>query len=295
MENPRKKPLIVIVGPTASGKTGLSIRMAKKFGGEIISADSRAIYRHMDVGTAKPTLEERQGIPHWGIDLIEPNTSFSAAEFKKYTQEKIEDIRMRGKIPILVGGTGLYVDAVIFDYDFSAASVDGKRRERLLSMSLDELHTYCKLNSVQLPENKLNKRYIVRAIEQGGINQSRRSQPIENSIIVGITTDRQTLRTRIEYRAEQIFELGVVEEATQLAQRYGWDSEAMTGNIYPLVRRHLEGEIDEEELKQKFIVSDWRLAKRQLTWLKRNKYIQWYDIKSAEQFLSQKLAQFSVS
>jgi tRNA dimethylallyltransferase len=105
-------PLVVIVGPTASGKTGLAVALARQFGGEVISADSRAIYKHMDIGTAKPSIDERAGVPHWGLDLVEPGESFSAADFKEYTLRKNEEIRARGHVPFLVGGTGLNVDAV---------------------------------------------------------------------------------------------------------------------------------------------------------------------------------------
>jgi tRNA dimethylallyltransferase len=125
-------PLIVIVGPTASGKTSLSIRLAKEFGGEIISADSRAIYRLLDIGTAKPSFPEREGVPHWGIDLVNPDERFTVSEFKLYTTEKIEEIRRRGNIPFLVGGTGLYVNATIYDYQFPPGGNDIARRETLM-------------------------------------------------------------------------------------------------------------------------------------------------------------------
>ncbi len=284
----KKQPLLVIVGPTASGKTGVSISLAKQHNGEIISADSRAIYRGMDVGTAKPTTEEREGVVHWGIDLVEPGEVFSAADFKRYALEKIDDIRSRGRLPILVGGTGLYVDAVIFDYQFGSQA-DLVKRRQLMDMKLEELHKYCEENNIKLPENTQNKRYVVRAIEQKGINTIRRAKPIDNCIVVGISTPREILRTRIERRSEQLFTNGVVEEAKMLGKKYGWNSEAMTGNIYPLVRQYIHKEITSEELKQKFIVSDWRLAKRQLTWLRRNDYIIWKSLGEVEEYVSQKL------
>ena len=115
-------PLVVIAGPTASGKTELAIRIAKKFNGEVISADSRAIYRGLDIGTAKPTSEEQQGIPHWGIDIVDPGERFTAANFKVYAQRKISEIRSRGHLPIMAGGTGLYIDSVLYDFKFTAYS-----------------------------------------------------------------------------------------------------------------------------------------------------------------------------
>lgn len=282
-------PLIVIVGPTASGKTGLAVQLAKEFGGEVISADSRAIYKEMDIGTAKPNLAERDGVPHWGIDLVAPGEPFSAADFKQYTLQKIDEIRARGHIPFLVGGTGLYVDAVVFDYQFGTQA-DAGRRQKLESMTLDELQDYCNKNNILLPENDKNKRYVVRAIERAGQTPKRKQSPIKNTYIVGITTDRDTLRERIALRSEQLFHDGVVEEATLLGKKYGWESEAMTGNVYPLVRQYLQGGLSLDTVKEKFTTLDWRLAKRQLTWLRRNPHIQWHGLEEAKQYLSNILA-----
>lgn len=282
-------PLVVIVGPTASGKTSLAIHLAKKYNGEIICADSRTIYKGMDIGTAKPTQEEQSQVPHWGIDLVEPGAKFSVADFKAYATAKIAEIRSRGHTPFLVGGSGLYIDAIVFDYHFGGKS-DGELRKRLEALTVDELHDYCSKNNITLPDNKYNKRYLIRAIEQGGINKQRQSKPISNSIIVGISTDKQELYRRIEQRAEHLFDEGVVEEAILLGKKYGWDSEAFTGNIYRLVRFFLKGEINQGEMKEKFIVLDRRLAKKQLTWLRCNPYIAWFPLKEAEDYLDNYLA-----
>ncbi len=287
-------PLVVIAGPTASGKTALAIKLALEFGGEIICADSRTVYKGMDIGTAKPSVEERAGVPHWGLDLVNPDEVFTAADFKRYADEKIVEIRARGHIPFLVGGTGLYIDAVVYDYQFGQMA-DSVRRHELEQMSLEELHRYCEENNVELPENSQNKRYVIRAIEQNGVNHKRNHEPISTSIIVGIATNRDVLRTRIKHRAEQIFDDGVVEEAKILGKKYGWSSEAMTGNIYPLVRHYLDGAITMQEMQQKFVVLDWRLAKRQVTWLKRNADVQWKTLEEAEHYLSQKLAHYRIS
>lgn len=285
-----KLPLIVIVGPTASGKTSLAIRLAQKYGGEIICADSRTVYRDMDIGTAKPTPEERALVSHWGLDLVSPGERFTAADFKRYALEKIDEIRARGHVPFIVGGTGLYVDSVVFDYEFGG-SVDESQRQELEVLSIEELHKYCFKHNISLPENNKNKRHLIRAIEQRGINSKRKSKPISTSIIVGISTDRDLLRARIERRAEQIFENGVVDEAIILSKKYGWESEAMTGNIYPLVRQYLDAQLSMTELQQKFATLDWRLAKRQLTWLKRNSFIQWKTLVDAEHYLSELLVE----
>lgn len=283
-------PLIVITGPTASGKTSLAIELAKRYSGEIICADSRTVYRGMDIGTAKPTTEERRGVPHWGLDLVEPDQSFSVAQFKDYAVQKIAEIRAHGKVPFLVGGTGLYIDAVIFDFQFGAKA-DESMRQRLSRMSVEQLQDYCVKNNVNLPENRWNKRYLMRAIERCNHDNTRNSTPDKQTIVVGIATKKELLRTRIESRAEQLFSGGVVKEATMLGEIYGWESEAMTGNIYPLVRHYLRGEIDDDELVRQFIISDWRLAKRQLTWLRRNPFIMWADLASAEHYLSGLLAE----
>jgi tRNA dimethylallyltransferase len=282
-------PLVVIAGPTASGKTSLAIKLAEQYGGEIICADSRTIYAGMDIGTAKPTMQERGRVPHWGLDIVVPGERYTAADFKQYAEQKIEEVRARGNIPFLVGGTGLYIDAVVFDYQFGGPA-DDMLRGQLEQFTIAQLHRYCEENNIQLPENKLNKRYVIRAIEQRGRTSHRSQKPLKNSIIVGIATDRNVLRTRILKRSEQIFEDGVVDEATMLGKKYGWESAAMTGNIYPLIRAHLNGELTLEEVKDKNATADWRLAKRQLTWLRRNPYITWLSLDDAESFLVRQLA-----
>lgn len=278
------KPLIVIVGPTASGKTSLAVELAQEFDGEIICADSRTVYKGMDIGTAKPTSEEQAHVPHWGIDLVEPGERFTAADFKMYAQQKIEEIRARGHVPFLVGGTGLYVDAIIFDYQFGTPA-DRVLRTKLEKLTIEELHRYCAENNIMLPENKLNKRYVIRAIEQKSINTKRRVEPISLSTIVGIATDKDLLRTRIRERSEQLFENGVVEEAIKLGKKYGWQSEAMTGNIYPVIHSYLEKTITLEEAVDKNTTIDWHLAKRQLTWLRRNEHIKWYSLTGAKRYI----------
>lgn len=282
-------PLIIIVGPTASGKTSLAVDLAKRYNGEIICADSRTVYKGMDIGTAKPTSVEQDNVPHWGLDLVEPGDHFSAADFKKYADGKIAEIRERGHIPFLVGGSGLYVDAVVFNYQFGLPA-DKNLRKKLESMTINELYKYCHKNNVSLPENDQNKRYVIRAIERNNTATTRDSEPLSTSIIVGIATDRDELRSRIQQRSEQIFDDGVVEEATMLGKKYGWDNEAMTGNVYPLVHDYLDNKITFDEMKERSVVQDWHLAKRQLTWLRRNSFIEWLSLKEARSYLMSLLA-----
>lgn len=280
-------PLVVIVGPTASGKSATAMRIAKEFNGEIICADSRTIYKYMDIGTAKPTSEDRREVPHWGLDLVEPGESFTAADFKFYAQQKAEEIRGRGHLPMIVGGTGLYVDGVIFDYDFSPPQPE--IRKKLEALSLDELIKYCANNNITLPENQENRRYVIRAIERKNVRGTRLNEPIANSIVVGITTNKDELMARIAARAEQLFETGMVEEAKKLGEKYGWNSEAMTGNVYRLTKQYLDGEFDAAEFKQRFITSDWQLAKRQITWLKRNPHIVWRPLDATYEYVKEQL------
>lgn len=282
-------PLVVIVGPTASGKTALAVDLAEQFSGEIICADSRTVYEGLDIGSAKPTADQQARVPHWGLDLVEPNEPFTAADFQKYAFEKIADIRNRDKVPFLVGGTGLYVDSVIFNFEFGP--VDPTFRAELEKLSLEELHKYCIENNIKLPQNEKNRRYVIRAIEQKSINTKRLTEPQQPICIVGITTDLEILKQRIAERSEHLFESGMVEEAMSLGARYGWESEAMTGNIYRLVHQFVQGELTEQQLKDKNMTADWQLAKKQLTWLKRNPYIKWLELDEAYTYIAHELAE----
>lgn len=282
-------PLVVIVAPTASGKTKLAVRLAKQFSGEIICADSRTIYKEMDIGTAKPTSEEQEGVPHWGLDLIEPGVRFTAADFKRFTEVKIDEIRARNHTPFLVGGSGLYIDSVLFNYQFDQNG-NVHRRAELEAMSVEELQRYCVENNIKLPENTQNKRYLIRAIEQNGINYRRSSTPISNSIIVGIATDKAVLDERIAHRVEQLFEDGVVKEAINLGKKYGWDNEAFTGNIYRVINSYLKGTITEAEMKKRAIIQDRQLAKKQRTWFNRNPFITWLPLTEAYSYITKQLA-----
>ncbi|MDR1032999.1 MAG: tRNA (adenosine(37)-N6)-dimethylallyltransferase MiaA [Candidatus Nomurabacteria bacterium] len=237
VNRPYSGRVFVIVGPTASGKTGLGIKLAERFGGEIISADSRAIYKYMDIGTAKPTLAERAQVQHWGIDLVEPGDRFTACDFKEYASGKISDIRARGKVPFIVGGTGLYVDTLVYDYRF-------------------------------------------------GQNYDDRAQIQPEYTVVGITTERDELRDRIQQRAQQMFASDIVKETTYLAKKYGWDNEAMKSNIYPIIQEMIDGKLTLDEAQQKFFFEDWHLARRQMTWFRRNKNIHWLELGEVKQYIA---------
>ncbi len=231
---------IVILGPTASGKTGVSIKLAHQIDGEIISADSRAIYKYMDIGTAKPTSEEQEGITHFGLDLVEPGERFTVADWQQYARERIAEIKKRDHVPMIVGGTGLYIDALVFDYDFST-------------------------------KNK--------------ITQADRQEMNNNFILVGIDWTPEALRARITQRADNLFNDKLYEETKFLVNKYGWGSQAMKSNIYQFAWGYLQGEYDLARAKELFILDDWHLAKRQLTWFKRNKKINWLPLAEVEDFV----------
>lgn len=281
--------LIAIVGPTASGKTGLAIDIAERFNGEIICADSRTVYKGMDIGTAKPTPAEQARVRHWGLDLVEPNERFTAADFKRYADDAIADIGSRGKVPFLVGGTGLYVDAVLYDFTFSPVA-NKKHRDEFEKMSVEALEKYCNDNNINLPNNPKNKRHLISAIERNGIDSISKAPIKHNHYIVGIATKMNTLRTRIEARTEHIFDSNIEEEATMLGKKYGWNSEAMTGNIYPLIKKQLDSKAPIDEIRTEFSTLDYQLAKRQMTWLRRNPDIMWASLDDASSYLESLLA-----
>ena len=159
------------------------------------------------------------------------------------------------------------------------------KEQREIALLELELHEYCNKNNISLPENDKNKRYVIRAIERFGQNLSRRDEPISNTIIIGLLVEKSVLRSRIALRSEQFFNEGVIEEAKSLGERYGWDNEAMKSNIYRLARVYLSGEISLTDMKSKNEILDWRLAKRQITWQKRNKFIKWMSLQEAKEYL----------
>ncbi len=289
-----QSPLVVIVGPTASGKTTLAIELAQKHNAEIICADSRTIYRGMDIGTAKPTLEERSLVPHWGLDLVDPGERFTVVDFQKYANQKIKEIIDRGKVPFLVGGTGLYVDAVIFDYQFRTeidralsfnSGLPGARRQKK--------HSYNDNDILSKKDTNVVREFRTKAYNNA--NDRRELASLNKNIIVGITTEKTLLQQRIEQRIEQLLHDGVVEESIMLGKKYGWSTSAMTGNIYRSVYRYTQNEILESEILHECSALDRQLAKRQLTWMRRNPYIEWLELERASSYITSRLAHYTYS
>lgn len=223
------KKVVVILGPTGSGKTAVGVELAKKINGEIISADSRAIYKDMNIGTAKPSMAEREGVPHFGFDLVEPGERFTVADFKEYAEGKIQEIFKREHQPIIVGGTGLYLDALYYNYQF-------------------------------------------------GVKDERdRKEVCTNYLLVGVRTEREELRKRLEMRVNKIFTQELFDEVENLEKKYGEKAFNLKADIYQFARAYMKGEMNLEEAKTKTFYQDWHLARRQMTWFRRTPEINWIE------------------
>lgn len=257
-------PLIVILGPTASGKTAYAIRLARLIGGEVICADSRTVYRGMDVGTAKPTESERAGVPHWGLDLIEPDQRYSLYDFQRCAMAKIAEIRQRQHVPLLVGGSGLYINSVIYDYRLVGGDCDQTTRTELEKLPPDELRQLAIKRGAKLPRDLDNKRRLIRSLETGGVSNNC-GYLSRQMIVIGIAVDKEKLSQRISERAEQMLERGLVDETERLIARYGM-VEPLRRNAYGVVAKYLTGQIYEAELIEQISVKDRQLVKKQLTW-----------------------------
>lgn len=272
-------PLIVVVGPTATGKTALALDLAGVFGGEIICADSRTIYRGMDVGTAKPTQEEQAHVPHHLIDIANPDETFSAAEFKARAINVMKDIYSRNQIPIMVGGTGLYIDSVIFDYTFGDKA-DQSRWAELTKMTVEQLQREISRNGLAIPENRQNKRYLIRTLERNGNEPNDRKKMRANTIIIGVNAPRDILEIRIRKRVEMMIDSGFITEVKQLLEKYDPSVPGLNAPGYKAFVPYVENRVSLEEATNQFVANDLRLAKRQLTWFKRNKSIHWINDRS---------------
>ena len=257
-------PLIVILGPTASGKTAYAIRLARLIGGEVICADSRTVYRGMDIGTAKPTEPERAGVLHWGLDLIEPDRRYSLYDFQRYAMAKIAEIRRRQHVPLLVGGSGLYTNSVIYDYRLAGGDYDPTTRAELEKLPPDELRRLAIKRGAKLPRDLDNKRRLIRSLETGGVSNNC-GHLSRQTIVIGIAVDKEKLSQYISERAEQMLERGLVDETDRLIARYGM-VEPLRRNAYGVVAKYLTGQIYEADLIEQISVKDRQLVKKQLTW-----------------------------
>lgn len=268
--------LIAIVGPTASGKSDLAMDLARQFKGEIICADSRTIYKGMNIGTAKPSKEDRAEIPHHLLDLLEPDQSFSAAEFKQLATQVISNIQSRGKLPILVGGSGLYIYAVIYDYQFPAGARTEKRVE-LEAKTTDELLLLLQhadpeiLNQIDTQ----NRRRVIRAIETAGQLKAKSKNLDPTILLLGLALNKEVSQQRIQQRAEKMLSQGLFQEVKMFTDKYGNNTEALNIPLYRAVNKAVAENWDNEKLVNEMARQDLALVKKQMTWFKRNGDIVW--------------------
>ncbi len=278
--------VIAIVGPTASGKTALSLELAKRFDGEIINGDSMQVYRHMSIGTAKISDADMQGVPHHLLDIKDPEESFSVAEYQLLVRNKIEEIKLRGKLPILVGGSGLYVQAVLFDYRFAEEQADEEMRASLYA-ELEQKgpqHMHDKLKALD-PDTDIhpnNTRRVIRALEIWASGQDKTDRglamsPMYNEIIIGLDIDRAVLYDRINERVDDMVDQGLVEEVTALKDRGIRDAQSIQAIGYKEIYAYLNGVMQFEEAINLLKQNSRKYAKRQFTYFKNKLPIYWID------------------
>ena len=288
-----KPKILCVVGPTASGKTDYAVELALKCGGEVVSCDSMQIYKHMDIGTAKPTADEMKGVKHHMIDIIEPNESFSVARFSEMARECIDDILLRGKMPVLCGGTGLYFDSTINNINFIQMDTDEEYRKYLESAAKEFGNEYVYKILKRVDEESAesihpnNLKRVIRALEiykttgkkKSELDKEQLSEPLYEPEITGLMRDREVLYDRINKRVDIMMEKGLVEEVSELIIM-GIDTEAtsMQAIGYKEIIEYLDGKTSLSDAVDKIKRESRRYAKRQLTWFKRNEKIHWINI-----------------
>jgi tRNA dimethylallyltransferase len=257
----------------------MAMELARRLGGELICADSWTVYEGFDIGTAKPSRADRAEVPHHLLDVADPREGFSVVLFKRLAQTAIEDISARGKLPIVVGGTGLYIDALLYDYSFLPATSPELRKE-LNSLSLPELLERAEAADYDLSGIDIrNKRRVIRLIENAG--QRPTKQPLRvNTLILGIRRDPAELKSRIERRIDAMVAAGFPDEVKSLGEQYGWNNEPMKAPGYRAFADYVQGKISLEMAKERFRQNDLQLAKKQRTWFKRNSSIHWLSDRS---------------
>ncbi len=288
-----KKPIVIVIcGPTASGKTGLSIELAKQIDGEIISCDSMQIYKDMNIGTAKPTVEEMQGIKHYLISSIEPTQRYSVADYKKDAKNAIKEVIKKGKTPIIVGGTGLYVNSLIYEIEYPEIKFDEEYRKKLekqvIEDGLEKLYEKAKEIDPQAIQKiaKTDKKRILRILEiyhSTGKTKteqdilSRKTEPEFDYHIYALSWNREKLYQRINQRVDIMIKEGLIEEVKGILEKYDKFPTAMQGLGYKEVVEYLNGNTTKEEMIEKIKQETRRYAKRQMTWFRKNKETIWLD------------------
>ncbi len=268
--------LVTILGPTASGKTAMAIQLAKHFNGEIVCADSRTIYIGMDVGTAKPSKEEQKEIPHHLLSVVKPGQTFSVVEFKKLAQKAIRDIQLRGKVPFLVGGSGMYIDSLLFDYTFERSG--RVNRIDTTNLSLEELQHRVEAEYPEIELNNSdahNKRRLEQILQQGFVKSNNRQTNKIESLVLGIHTEMPTLKKNIAIRTKQMLNNGFIQEVKYLIDNYGDNCVQLQTTGYKEVLDFINSPTSKNELELQINAATYKLAKKQLTWFKRNLAVIW--------------------
>ena len=287
----QKSKVIIIGGPTASGKTVLSIELAKRINGEIVSADSMQIYKEMNIGTAKPDKEEMQGIKHYMLDFLNPNQAYSVADYKKDAKKAIKEIIEKGKTPIVVGGTGLYIDSLIYEIEYIDIKTDFEYRNKLEKIveeqGLEKLYQEAKKIDPKAMEkiSENDKKRILRILEiyyQTGktkteLDNNSRKEPEYDYKMFAIDMDRDVLYDRINKRVDIMISKGLIEEVKNIYDRYNEFPTSMQALGYKEVVEFLENKISKEEMTEKIKQESRRYAKRQLTWFRKNKDTIWLN------------------
>ncbi len=311
ISNNNLPPLIVILGPTSSGKTSLSLKLAKKYNGEIVSADSRQIYREMDIATGKIRIENHESrimnqdidkfyygdvnsIPHYMIDIINPDTEYSVANYKRDTLKVINDILNRGKVPFLVGGTGLYIKTLVDNLNIPKVKSDMALRKKLDAMSKEKLFSILKKLDPEGARriDKNNKRRLIRAIEickqtgQKYSEQNKKGKQLFNALQIGIKLPRKKLYKKIDKRVDEMLGKGLINETKKLMKKYPSNLPAMSGIGYKEIEEYLNKKITLKEAIQKIKYRTHQYVRRQDTWFLKNKRIKWVEnYKEAEKLV----------
>lgn len=293
MEQDQKSPLVVLVGPTAVGKTAVAIELALRLDGEVISADSMQVYRDMNIGTAKPSVAERRGVPHHLIDVVTPDTSFNVAMYRDLAHEAIAKVHARGRLPIVSGGTGLYIRAILNEFLFPDQGADYKLREALYAeaerIGNEALHARLAevdpAAAARLHPNDVRR--VVRALEvyettgmtmTEHIRRAQAREPLFRDVRIGLIRPRHELYRRIEARVDEQIEQGLVEEVRSLRQKYNLQNTALQALGYKEIIRYLDGKCSLAEAVETLKRETRRYAKRQLTWFRRDKNIHWFNL-----------------
>lgn len=276
--------LVVIVGPTAVGKSSTAVTLAKDFKGEVINGDSIQVYRQLAIGSAKTTEAEMQGVPHHLIDYKDVNDEYSVQLFQKDGRQKIEEIVERGHLPIIAGGTGLYIKALLYDYSFTEMEANHEEYEDISTAELYERLKQLDPKSVEKIHPN-NRRRIVRALQMADSGHLKSEQEagqnhamLYDCKIIGLTIDREQLRERIGLRVDKMMEAGLLEEVRGLKDRYGWDNQAMKAIGYKEFKDYFSGNISLEEAVESVKVHTRQFAKRQYTWWNNQMPVSWFDI-----------------